>query len=1783
MKNKKKKMRLSKFTKLTLSALMVLTCVHFSSVKAEDSSVEGSSSPETVEIVETQKVEETPDPTATPEIVETTPEPTPEVVESTPEPTPEVVESTPEPTPEVVEATPDPTVEPVTEETPAPAAETPAPVEASKEATEDKTNTATEGYKLVEVTTLEEENFGEGTSVDENKEAAETFKVNYEVVVNGGEPLSDYENVVTLEGIKSEVNASETVSFTVSPKKGYTVLSVKQNDTALTATENQYTTDSIEAETTIRIELHEEVAAEEPVDENQIVSADVSTTKEIMTDFYVKADRSTVTVGEKVNVKAIIKPDSFSNKSVKWTSSNPEIATVDENGLVTTHAVGTVKITGQSVANKDMTDFDIITINPIQVSKITITGYTKEYMLPKETVKLNATVEPDTAADKTLIWTSSDETIATVVQDGNVGNVTALKQGEVTIRVANETSGKYAEQKIKVYDATPKTATVQVWVTNQYRGVSYQINLPADGTEVNASDVIQKVDGYVSTNIIRIVQGESGSDWSNIQKLEPVQKFKYENSKIKYTTDGSNWNEVGSNKIVAFYAISTNNTNPELGTTDVRVALGDWPYAENEAKDHDRQTIQITIVDGSNNLIYDSGRLRYDNNSNGEYGKIEFNCDESRYEIKEILVYQSKDSGTGTLVKTYTSVPTGGISVSFKTGETNHYLIKSVVTPKEFDVTYDINGGKEGSGPASTKLTAVNGTKVTVATSPQPTKEGYIFAGWEYEGTTYYGGESFEMPAHSVTFKAKWLQSSGVITYSSNNEEWGTVSRSYETLKAGVTEVKGSAAKANEGYVFVGWKNNQDGQFVSNDSYYTPEAKPGSYTAVFKVKANIKDRLELIKADVITTYDGKAHAAGTATVTGDDVVGIKIEYQKADGSWTTNPSEITATNVSDSKTVNIRVTSEKYNGELTGTEELTITKREVTLTSETAEKPYDGTPLTRPTVKVEGDGFVDGEVRDLRATGTITNVGRPVTNTIEYTGVESKFNADNYEIKKHEGTLRITKAGKVGLTVEGAERKYNGEPLSATKVETSVTKGTTISYSIDDGSTWTAEAPSITNAGTLKVTVKAENPNYKTATSEYTLTITKREVTLTSETAEKPYDGTPLTRPTVKVEGDGFVDGEVRDLRATGTITNVGRPVTNTIEYTGVESKFNADNYEIKKHEGTLTITPKEVTVTVENKTKQFGEADPELTSTVTGLVEGETIDYTVTRDAGENVGEYVITASGADVQGNYTVTYEAGKLTITAKSIIPGDETGISVTGLENVMYDGQNHKQEPIVTDTKTDKVLVSETDYILVYPEDTTNAGTVTITVKGIGNYSGEPTVSYVITKRNVKLTSETAEKPYDGTALTRPTVKVEGDGFVEGEVTDLKATGTITNVGGPVDNPITFTTLENFKDGNYTIEQVVGNLTITAKSIEGEDSGLVVEKPADVPYNGKEQKQKPVVKDTKLNTTLEEDTDYTLTYSEDVKNAGKVTVTVTGKGNYEGTLETTYSIIARNVTLTSGSASKEYDGKPLTKAGVVISEDGFVEDEVADVLAVGSITNVGSVDNTIKIVATDKFNENNYVIKYELGKLTVTEKNDPKPEPTEEPKGCPVDTVWNEEKGICEKAVVVPVVPGGGNKPKVTPEPTIAPSETPEASATPTIEPTSTPKPTSIAETGIIDDDATPSTTRKAHWALINLIAAIGSVLFGLLLLLSKNEKDNDNEDEEATDEEGTQKRNKVWKVVSLVDAIIAVVVFVLTENMKQPMVLVDKWTMLMILFTLISIVSFAFGRKYHEEDNTAENA
>ena len=145
----------------------------------------------------------------------------------------------------------------------------------------------------------------------------------------------------------------------------------------------------------------------------------------------------------------------------------------------------------------------------------------------------------------------------------------------------------------------------------------------------------------------------------------------------------------------------------------------------------------------------------------------------------------------------------------------------------------------------------------------------------------------------------------------------------------------------------------------------------------------------------------------------------------------------------------------------------------------------------------------------------------------------------------------------------------------------------------------------------------------------------------------------------------------------------------------------------------------------------------------------------------------------------------EDGSLTINPKSITPDGpntpeekKTGITVTAPEGSKYDGEEHRNKPTVTDTKTGKTLVEGTDYTLAYSDDVTNAGTVTVTIKGIGNYSGKTTTNYQITKRDVTLTSGSASKVYDKTALTNDTVTVSGEGFAKDEGATYKVTGSRT---------------------------------------------------------------------------------------------------------------------------------------------------------------------------------------------------------------------------------------------------------------------------------------------------------------------------------------------------------------------------------------------------------------------
>ena len=149
--------------------------------------------------------------------------------------------------------------------------------------------------------------------------------------------------------------------------------------------------------------------------------------------------------------------------------------------------------------------------------------------------------------------------------------------------------------------------------------------------------------------------------------------------------------------------------------------------------------------------------------------------------------------------------------------------------------------------------------------------------------------------------------------------------------------------------------------------------------------------------------------------------------------------------------------------------------------------------------------------------------------------------------------------------------------------------------------------------------------------------ISNNDITIPAQT----YTGTALT-PVVKDGEKTLVEGEDYTITLPeGGCTNVGEY---TVTITGKKLYY-------KSAEKTFTIAPAPVTVTADDKSKIYGESDPEFTATVTGLVNNESPDlitYTLTRAEGENVGEYTITPKGDEKQGNYVVSFVDATLTIT-------------------------------------------------------------------------------------------------------------------------------------------------------------------------------------------------------------------------------------------------------------------------------------------------------------------------------------------------------------------------------------------------------------------------------------------------------------------------------------------------------------------------------------------------------
>lgn len=601
----------------------------------------------------------------------------------------------------------------------------------------------------------------------------------------------------------------------------------------------------------------------------------------------------------------------------------------------------------------------------------------------------------------------------------------------------------------------------------------------------------------------------------------------------------------------------------------------------------------------------------------------------------------------------------------------------------------------------------------------------------------------------------------------------------------------------------------------------------------------------------------------------------------------------------------------KFTDSVNGT--LTITAKPLTITADSAEKVYDGQPLTKNSFT--NTELAEGDKLTATVTGSQTNVGSSdnVASAAVIMAGEENVTA-NYTITYEKGSLTVTPVTDeviVTVTERGGDYLYDGGEKVVTGYDAVSSNPL---YTANDYSFSGDATVKSTNAGSYDMELAPED--FKNTSANFTnvtfiivdgkLNIAQRKVLMTSADDEKVYDGTPLTNSTVTVTGDGFAEGEGAAYTVTGSQLDEGSS-NNSFTYELNEGTL-AANYIIETKEGELTVKPilTEITITANSGEKMYdGSAliNGGYTFTSGILVDGDVLTAVVEGsqlNAGSSanvVKSYRVMRGETDVTANYRFAESVdGKLTVTARKVVmtsADDEKVYDGTPLTNdeITVTGDGFIEgEGVTYDVTGIQLDVGSSDNSFTYE---LNEGTLA------ENYiieTEEGKLTVTSPEQHIVITANSAEKTYDGTPLTDDGFTYTDFVLAEGDVLEAVVEGSQTDAGSSVN----------------------------------------------------------VIKSYRV---MRGDEDVTANYIFDDSVDGTLTVT------------------KRKVTLTSGTACKIYDGKYLTCNKVEVGGDGFVEGEGATYDVTGKRKDIGWSYNDFTYKLNDNTKADNYEITVERGFLYV----------------------------------------------------------------------------------------------------------------------------------------------------------------------------------------------------------------
>jgi hypothetical protein len=390
------------------------------------------------------------------------------------------------------------------------------------------------------------------------------------------------------------------------------------------------------------------------------------------------------------------------------------------------------------------------------------------------------------------------------------------------------------------------------------------------------------------------------------------------------------------------------------------------------------------------------------------------------------------------------------------------------------------------------------------------------------------------------------------------------------------------------------------------------------------------------------TYDGSAKSA-TATTSPSGLT-VNIGYAQ-------NGSPVAAPTNAGDYDVTATINDANYAGSTTGT--LTIGKVTLTVTADDKQRNYGG---ANPTFTASYSGFVNNEgVSVLSGSPSLSTSATASSNIGDYTitAAVGSLAATNYQFTFENGILSVVPVA-LTVTVVDAEKVYG----TANPAFTASYNG----FVNDDDAgdltgtlAFSTAATTSSGRGTYDVTASGlTSDNYEITFIDGELEITRAALMITADDKTKTYGD---ANPAFTLSYDGFVLGEDEGvLGGTADFSTSATASSDVGEYAISPSGLTSDNYEIAFVDGELEITRAGLTVTADDKSRIYGDADPTFSASYSGFVNGDdesvlsgSPSLSTTASATSDVGDYSIAAGAGSLDAdNYSFSFVDGTLSIT-------------------------------------------------------------------------------------------------------------------------------------------------------------------------------------------------------------------------------------------------------------------------------------------------------------------------------------------------------------------------------------------------------------------------------------------------------------------------------------------------------------------------------------------------------